>query len=122
MTSTTRGLQIKDSDLGGNLSGLDRSSTGSVFANVSVKSGTTYNNTVYKLDLQTKGKTPVLGPISYVAGLRVLEQNLVVLSAGMAGAGQLKAGVYVGAATGAALPTTPLDVGLPPISVDLVYR
>lgn len=122
MTGTTRGLQIKDSDLGGNLSGLDRSSTGSVFANVSVKSGTTYNNTVYKLDLQTKAKTPVLGPISYVAGLRVLEQTLVVLSAGMAGAGQLKAGVYVGAATGAALPTTPLDVGLPPISVDLVYR
>ncbi|HNK47250.1 MAG TPA: hypothetical protein PKL17_20880, partial [Pseudomonadota bacterium] len=66
--------------------------------------------------------TAVLGPMSYVPAVAVLGGQLVVLSGGKAGSGQLKPGLYLGTATGTALPTEPFDFGLPPSSVALVSR
>ncbi len=115
------GLVVKDTDLGGNVGTLDAVDAGHVFVAVSVKTGTTYNNTIYSVDLATKQKSAaLLGPMSFVPSIRLLGGSLVVLSAGTAGAGQLPVGLYVGPATGAALSAVPLDVGLPPQSVALV--
>lgn len=115
------GLALKDTDLGGNVGSLDAVDASHVFVDLSVKSGTTYNHTVYSVDLATKKKgSAVLGPMSFVPGVRVLGDRLVVLSAGTAGAGQLPVGLYVGPATGVPLTDPALNVGLPPQSVALV--
>jgi hypothetical protein len=83
----------------------------------------TYSNTVYVIDAVAGSKgAALLGPMSYVPGVRVLDGNLAVLSAGSAGAGQLPTGLYLGAAGSAPLGGPPLDVGLPPQSVALVSR
>ena len=119
----TLGLQLTDSALGGNVSTLDASDGQHVFADLSVKNGTAYNNTVYAVDAVAKQKgAAVLGPMSYVPAVAVLGGQLVVLSGGKAGSGQLKPGLYLGTATGTALPTEPFDFGLPPSSVALVSR
>ena len=70
---------------------------------------------------RTKGQA-ILGPMSYVPTVDILGSQLVVLSGSKAGTGQLKPGLYLGAATGIALPTEPIDFGLPPGSVALVSR
>lgn len=122
-TASSLGLALTDMQLGGNVSALDAVDRTKVFVDVSVKSGTTFNNTVYVTDVVQKTKgAAVLGPMNYVAGVRVLADQLVVLSAGTPGTGQLKTGLYMGAASGQALPTMPLDVGLPPQSVALVSK
>jgi hypothetical protein len=122
-TPASGGLFLTDMQLGGNVSALDAVEPTKVFVDVSVKSGMTYNNTVYVVDAvaRTRGAA-VLGPMSYVSGVAVLNSQLVVLSAGAQGTGQLKPGLYIGPATGAALGTTPVDVGLPPLSVALVQK
>lgn len=117
----TRGLAVTDSMLGGNVGSLDAVDAAHVFVALSVKSGSSYIYNVYSVDLGTKQKgAVVLGPMSFVPGLRVLGGRLVVLSAGTAGAGQLPVGVFIGPATGAPLTDPALDVGLPPQSVALV--
>lgn len=120
---TTGGLLLTDMQLGGNVSALDAVDATKVFVDISVKSGMTFNNTVYVVDAVAKTKgAALLGPMSFVSGVAVLNSQLIVLSAGTQGAGQLKPGLYIGAATGAALPTVPVDVGLPPLSVALTMR
>lgn len=115
------GLIVKDTDLGGNVGALDATDAAHVFVDLSTKTGTTYNNTVYSVDLNTKQKgTKLLGPMSFVPSVRVLGGRLAVLSAGTAGAGQIPVGLYLGPATGAPLTEPALDVGLPPQSVALV--
>lgn len=117
------GLALTDMELGGNVSALDALDGAHVFADLQVKSGMTYNNTVYAVDAIAKTKgAALLGPMSFVAAVRVLDGRLVVLSAGAAGAGQLAPGLYLGASSGAPLTDPVLDVGLPPQSVALVYR
>lgn len=119
------GLALTDIQLGGNVSALDAADPTRVFVDVSVKGAMagSYSNTVYVVDAVAKTKgAALLGPMSYVAGVRVLSDQLVVLSAGAPGAGQLKTGVFLGPASGQPLPTTPLEVGLPPQSVALVSR
>ena len=46
----------------------------------------------------------------------------MVLNGGMPKTGQLNAGLYLGPISGAPLPTTPIDLGLPPISADAYTR
>lgn len=122
-TPTSGNLLLTDIQLGGNVSALDAVDSTKVFVDISVKSGMTYNNTVYVVDAIAKTKgAAVLGPMSYVSGIAILNSQLIVLSAGTQGAGQLKPGLYIGAPTGVALPTMPLDVGLPPLSVALTMR
>lgn len=122
-TPTSGNLLLTDMQLGGNVSALDAVDATKVFVDISVKSGMTFNNTVYVVDAVAKTRgAAVLGPMSYVSGVAVLNSQLIVLSAGTQGAGQLKPGLYIGAATGAALPTTPVDVGLPPLSVAFTMR
>jgi hypothetical protein len=117
------GLALTDMDLGGNVSTLDAVDDAHVFADVQVKSGMTYNNSVYLVNTATKQKSAaLLGPMSFVPGVRVFGTTLAVLSAGTAGAGQLMPGLYLGQTSGAALTDPVLDVGLPPQSVALVYR
>ncbi|HRI54502.1 MAG TPA: hypothetical protein PLW65_30390, partial [Pseudomonadota bacterium] len=117
------GLALTGMELGGNVSALDALDGAHVFADLQVKSGMTYNNTVYAVDAIAKTKgAALLGPMSFVAAVRVLDGRLVVLSAGAAGAGQLAPGLYLGASSGAPLTDPVLDVGLPPQSVALVYR
>jgi hypothetical protein len=118
----TLGLALKDQDLGGNVSTLDAVDAKHVFADLQVKTGTSYSNTVYAIDAVAKTKgAAVLGPISFVPAVRVFDGRLVVLSAGTAGTGQLGPGLYLGVASGAPLTDPGLDVGLPPQSVALVY-
>jgi len=117
------GLALTDSMLGGNVSTLDATDAQHVFADVSVKSGSSYNNTVFAVDTMAKTKgVAVLGPMSYVPSVAVLGSRLVVLSGGKANAGQLRPGLYLGAATGTPLPSEPFDFALPPSSVALVSR
>lgn len=117
----SRGLAMTDSMLGGNVGSLDAVDAAHVFVALSVKSGSSYVYNIYSVDLDSKQKgAVVLGPMSFVPGLRVLGGRLVVLSAGTAGAGQLPVGVFIGPATGAPLTDPALDVGLPPQSVALV--
>ncbi len=117
------GLALSDTALGGNVSTLDASDGQHVYADLSVKSGMAYNNTVFSVDAVAKQKgAALLGPMSYVPAVAVLGGKLVVLSGGKAGSGQLKPGLYLGAATAVALPTEPFDFGLPPGSVALVSR
>jgi hypothetical protein len=119
----TLGLALTDMELGGNVSALDAVDAAHVFADLQVKSGMTFNNTVYAVDAVAKKKgAALLGPMSFVAAVRVLDGRLVVLSAGSAGAGQLAPGLYLGAASGAPLTDPAVDVGLPPQSVALVYQ
>jgi len=119
----TLGLALTDMELGGNVSALDALDSAHVFADLQVKSGMTFNNTVYAVDAIARKKgAALLGPMSFVAAVRVLDGDLVVLSAGSAGAGQLAPGLYLGAASGAPLTGPAVDVGLPPQSVALVYR
>lgn len=117
------GLVLTDTALGGNVSTMDAIDAQHVFVDVSTKSATGYNNTVYTVNAMnaTKG-TAILGPMSYVPSVRVLGAQLVVLSGSKAAAGQLKPGLYLGAATGVSLPTEPIDFDLPPSSVALVSR
>ena len=120
---TTLGFAMKDMELGGNVSTLDAVDATHVFADLQVKSGTSYNNTVYVVDVVAKKKgAALLGPMGFVPAVRVFDGRLVVLSAGTPGPGQLATGLYLGAATGAPLTDPVLDVGLPPQSVALVYR
>lgn len=122
-TPTSGNLLLTDMQLGGNVSALDAVDATKVFVDISVKAGMTFNNTVYVVDAVAKTKgAAVLGPMSFVSGVAVLNSQLIVLSAGTQGAGQLKPGLYIGAATGAVLPTTPVDVGLPPLSVAFTMR
>lgn len=115
------GLALTDTTLGGNVGSLDAVDAAHVFVSLSVKSGSSYNNNVYSVDVGTKKKgAAVLGPMSFVPGLRVLGGSLVVMSAGTAGAGQLPVGLYIGPATGVPLTDPAVDVGLPPQSVALV--
>lgn len=120
----TLGLSLTDVDLGGYVSTLDALDATRVFADIQViQAPFTYSNTVYAVDAMAKKKgAALLGPMSYVPAVRVLDGDLVVLSAGMAGTGQLAPGLYLGAASGAPLTPSALDVGLPPLSVALVYR
>lgn len=120
----TLGLALTDMDLGGYVSTLDAIDASRVFADIQVITAPfTYSNTVYAVDAMAKKKgTALLGPMSFVSAVRVLDGNLVVLSAGTAGTGQLPPGLYLGAASGAPLTEPGLDVGLPPQSVALVYR
>ena len=122
-TGKSLGLAVTDSTLGGNVSTLDASDAQHVFVDVSAKATGGYNNTVYAVDAiaKTKGQA-ILGPMSYVPTVDILGSQLVVLSGSKAGSGQLKPGLYLGAATGVALPTEPIDFGLPPGSVALVSR
>jgi hypothetical protein len=64
----------------------------------------------------------ILGPLPFVPQLRVVAQNLVVLAAGLPGSGQLRPGLFIGPASGAPLGTTPIDLGMGPISADLYTR
>lgn len=119
----TLGLVVTDVTLGGNVSTLDASDAQHVFAAVSIKGPSGYNNTVFTIDAAAKSKGPaLLGPMNYVPAVAVLGGQLVVLSGGKANPGQLKPGLYLGAATGVALPSEPIDFGLPPSSVALVSR
>lgn len=119
----TLGLALTDMELGGNVSALDAVDAAHVFADLQVKSGMTFNNTVYAVDAVAKKKgAALLGPMSFVAAVRVLDGRLVVLSAGSAGAGQLAPGLYLGPTSGAPLTDPAVDVGLPPQSVALVYQ
>jgi hypothetical protein len=120
------GLSVTGAMLGGggNISTLDAADANDVFVDVSVPmtsgTGTTYNNSVYLVS--AVGGTvsqQVLGPMSYVPALRVVVDRVAVLSASTPAAGQLPVGIYIGPASGAALPTEPVDVGLPPVSVDV---
>jgi DNA-binding beta-propeller fold protein YncE len=117
------GLVLRDSDLGGNVSTLEAASGRDVFVDVSQRKGTSYDNNVYLIDAVSglRGQK-LLGPMKYVPSLRVVGQQVVVLSAGSAGSGQLPPGLYVGPANGDGLPTTPIDLGLAPISTDLFSR
>lgn len=117
------GLVLSDSALGGNVSTMDAIDAQRVFVDVSTKTASGYNNTIFTIDAQTATKgSAILGPMSYVPAVRVLGNQLVVLSGSKAGNGQLKPGLYLGAATGVSLPTEPIDFGLPPSSVALVSR
>ena len=120
----TLGLALTDMDLGGYVSTLDALDATRVFADLQVITAPfTYSNTVYAVDAVAKKKgAAVLGPMSFVPAVRILDGSLVVLSAGTAGTGQLPPGLYLGAASGAPLTEPGLDVGLPPQSVALVYR
>lgn len=117
------GLLLKDSDLGGNVSTLEAANRRDVFVDVSQRKGTNYDNNVYLIDAVSglRGQL-ILGPMKYVPSLRVVGQQVVVLSAGSAGSGQLPPGLYVGPANGEVLPTTPINLGLAPISTDLFSR
>lgn len=117
------GLVLADTALGGNVSTMDAIDAQHVFIDVSTKTASGYNNTIYTVDALTATKgANILGPMSYVPAVRVLGNQLVVLSGSKAGNGQLKPGLYLGAATGVALPTDPIDFDLPPSSVALVSR
>lgn len=117
------GLTLRDSDLGGNVSTLEAASGRDVFVDVSRRVGMNYENDVYLLDAVSGVRSQrLLGPMRYVPSLRVVGQRLIVLSAGSAGNGQLPPGLYIGPANGDALPTTPIDLGLAPISTDLYAR
>lgn len=124
----TQGLKLTDTTLKGNVSTLDAASSRDVFVAISSKSGSTYNNDVYVVDAVSGTiSQKLLGPMSFVPGLRAVSGRIVVLSAGTPKPGQLKAGLYIGPATGVALPTEPvvLDSGAPaqaPISADLYVR
>ncbi|HMU38835.1 MAG TPA: hypothetical protein PKE31_12175 [Pseudomonadota bacterium] len=119
----TLGLALSDQSLGGNVSTLDATDATHVFADLSIKSGSSYANTVFFVDALAKKKgAALLGPMSYVPAVAVLGERLLVLSGGKAGTGQLRPGLYLGAATGTSLPTEPFDFGLPPSSVALVSR
>jgi hypothetical protein len=84
------------------------------------KRGMAYEHSVYAVDVTARRKgEKVLGPLNYVPAVRVHRDRLLVLSAGVPAAGQLKAGVYLGGADGQPLPGEPLDVGLPPLSIDI---
>ena len=117
------GLRLRDSDLGGNVSTLEATNGHDVFVDVSRRVGTRYENDVYVVDaVSGLISQKVLGPMRYVPSLRVVGQRVIVLSAGSAGNGQLPPGLYIGPANGQALPTTPIDLGLAPISSDLYAR
>jgi hypothetical protein len=119
----SRGLILKDSDLGGNVSTMDSVDARAVFVAVSSKSGSQYNNDVYLVDAVAGTRSQkLLGPIPFIPSLRVVKDRLVVLASGTAKSGQLATGLYLGPASGAALPTTPIDLGIPPISVDAYTR
>lgn len=122
--SKSLGLALTDMELGGYVSALDALDATRVFADIQVITAPfTYSNTVYAVDAAAKKKgAALLGPISYVSAVRVLDGSLVVLSAGTAGPGQLAPGLYLGTANGTPLTDPGLDVGLPPQSVALVYR
>ncbi len=115
------GLLFTDTSLGGHVSALSATDASHAFVDVQSKSGMDYQNNEYALDVtgQKKGAL-VLGPMAFVAGIRVYEGLLLVLSAGTPKAGQLMTGVYLGPADGQPLATQPLDVGLPPVSMDVL--
>lgn len=122
-TEQTLGLVLRDSDLGGNVSTLEAVSGRDVFVDVSQRQGMSYANDVYLVDaVNGRRGQKLLGPMKYVPSLRVVGQQVVVLSAGSAGSGQLPPGLYVGPANGDVLPTTPINLGLAPISTDLFSR
>ena len=117
------GLVLRDSDLGGNVSTLEATNARDVFVDVSRRVGMNYENDVFLVDAVSGLRSQkLLGPMRYVPSLRVVGQRVVVLSAGSAGSGQLPPGLYIGPANGEALPTTPIDLGLAPVSSDLYSR
>lgn len=110
-------------DLGGNVSALGAEELGRVYVDLLVtQDSMNFDHSVQVMDLtgQAKG-TQVLGPLSFVPAVRVHKGQVLVLSAGTPdmARGHLPVGLYLGPADGAALARTPLDVGLPPISVDI---
>lgn len=114
------GLLLSDTQLGGNVSALDATEA-RAFVSLISKKGADFQHEVFPVDLQGKQKgARVLGPLNYVAAIRVSGDELLVLSAGTPAAGQVKVGLYSGAASGAALPEQPLDLGLPPLSIDVL--
>ena len=85
-TEQTLGLVLRDSDLGGNVSTLEAVSGRDVFVDVSQRQGTSYANDVYLVDaVNGRRSQKLLGPMKYVPSLRVVGQQVVVLSAGSAG-------------------------------------
>jgi len=120
------GLVLKGSDLGGNVTTLDAIDARDVFVAVSSKTSA-FNNDIYVVDAVSGTRSQkLLGPMNFVPQVRVFAGQLMVLSAGTPGAGQLKTGLYIGPASGAPLPVgapdAPVDLGLPPISADLFVR
>lgn len=117
------GLVLRDSDLGGNVSTLEAVRGRDVFVDVSRRVGMSYENDVFLVDaVRGQRSQKLLGPLRYVPSLRVVGQRVIVLSAGSAGSGQLPPGIYIGPANGEALPTTPINLGLAPVSTDLYTR
>lgn len=118
------GLLLADTDLGGHVSALDAASATLAFADILSKDGMGhYQHQVFAVDLKGRKKgAQVLGPLNFVPALRVYGQQLVVLSGGTPMMGQLKAGLYLGASDGSALVPQPIEVGLPPVSMDILPR
>ena len=77
------------------------------------------SHTVVLVDLKARKKgAAVLGPLGYVPQLRVWRGELLVLAAQPGPT--LGAGLYRGPADGAPLTQAPLDLGLGPISMDIL--
>lgn len=119
---TTRMMRTAK-DLGGNISALGAEQLGRAYVDLLVtQDSMNFDHTVQVIDLTSQAKgTQVLGPLSFVPAVRVYKGQVLVLSAGTpdSGRGHLPAGLYLGQADGAALGKAPIDVGLPPISVDI---
>lgn len=120
----SNGLAISDKTLAGNVSTVDAASSHAVFVAVSTKVGSGYNNDIYFVDAVagTMRNQKLLGPMSFVPQVRVVSERVVVLSAGTPASDQLPTGLYIGVADGSTLPTSPIDLGVPPISTDLFVR
>ncbi|MCS6912110.1 MAG: hypothetical protein RMK29_17545 [Myxococcales bacterium] len=117
------GLLVTDAALGGNVSTLDAAEPGVAFVSLLSRRGMEFHHEIFAVDLQAGQRSGrILGPMNYVPAVRVTHGQLLVLSAGFAGAGQLRPGLYVGRADGKPLPAQPLDLGLPPISLDVIPR
>jgi hypothetical protein len=115
------GLLLSDVQLGGNVSALDSLDGRRAFVDLVSKRGMGFQHEVFIVDLVAKQKgARVLGPLNYVPALRAFGEELLVLSAGFPAAGQLRVGLYVGRGDGSLLPEQPLELGLPPISFDLL--
>lgn len=117
------GLVLTDKALGGNVSTLDALDSNDVFVDVQVRTGMRYDNSIWLVNARSgQISQKILGPLKYVPAIKRLNNRLVVLSAGTADAGQLPKGLYMGSADGTPLPTTPIDLGLPPVAADLFSR
>ena len=114
------GMVVTAKALGGNVSALDVGGDGRVFVDLIVRraSGDSWDHEVYALDPATRQKgARLLGPMAFAADVRVFGGTLFVAATGVPEARQLSSGLYLGPASGAPLPLTPVQLSLPPYSL-----